>query len=140
MRRERGYTLIEVVVAFGVLAIALTLLLGTLTNSSRQVRWSADAGRAALLAQSVLDQVDTDGPLHEGDRDGELEDGRYHWQLHVHRYEANTPAMQQPVDPNAPVLLALDLTMRWGDGGPRERLELHSLRLVPANLGGAPST
>ncbi|MGY4517216.1 type II secretion system protein XpsI [Lysobacter sp. HA18] len=139
MQRQRGYTLIEVVVAFGILAIALTLLLGTLTNSSRQVRWSADAGRAALLAQSILDQVDTDGPLHEGERDGELEDGRYHWQLHVHRYQTNAPTTQ-PVDPNAPVLLALDLTMQWGDGGPRERYELHSLRLVPANLSGAPQT
>lgn len=139
MRRVRGYTLIEVVVAFAVLAVALTLLLGTLTNSTKQVRWSADAGRAAMLAQSVLDDIDTDGPLREGDRDGELEDGRYHWQLQVRPYRTNTPASTQPIDPNAPVLLALDLTMTWGDGGPRERLELHSLRLVPANLGAPPT-
>ena len=139
MRRARGYTLIEVVVAFAVLAVALTLLLGTLTNSSRQVRWSADAGRAAMLAQSVLDELDTNGPLRAGDRDGELEDGRYRWQLHVAPYRTNAAASTQPVDPNAPVLLALDLTMTWGDGGPRERLELHSLRLVPANLGAPPT-
>ena len=139
MRRARGYTLIEVVVAFAVLAVALTLLLGTLTNSTRQVRWSADAGHAAMLAQSVLDQVDTDGPLREGDRDGELEDGRYRWQLRVHPYRGTAAPATQPVDPNAPVLLALDLTVQWGEGGPRERLELHSLRLVPANLGASPA-
>jgi len=136
MRRERGYTLIEVVVAFGLLALALTLLLGTLTNSTRQVRWSADAGRAALLSQSVLDGVEMDGALREGDRDGALEDGRYRWQLHVRRFDAATG---KPVDPNAPTLLALELTMRWGEGGPRETLVLRSLRLVPSNLA-APRT
>jgi general secretion pathway protein I len=58
-RRQRGYTLLEVVIAFGVLALALTMLLGILTHSSRQVRWSTDAGRAALFAQSFLDAVDS---------------------------------------------------------------------------------
>jgi general secretion pathway protein I len=133
-RRQHGYTLIEVVVAFGLLALALTLLLGTLTNSTRQVRWSADAGHAAMLSQSMLDRIEMDGPLQEGDRDGELEDGRYHWALSVRRFDAGAG---KPVDPNAPVLLALDLTMRWGDAGPRETLVLHSLRLVPSNLGTA---
>lgn len=135
-RRAAGYTLIEVIVAFAVLAIALTLLLGTLTNASRQVHWSADAGRAALLAQGLLDEVDTEGPLREGDRDGVLEDGRYRWTLHVRRFE-DPVRVGQPVDPNVPVLMALDLTLEWGDGGPRQRFELHSLRLVPANMGGS---
>ena len=133
-RRQHGYTLIEVVVAFGLLALALTLLLGTLTNSTRQVRWSSDAGRAALLSQSVLDRVEMDGPLRAGDRDGELEDGRYRWHLQVRPYETAAG----PVDPNAPVLLALDLTMRWGEGSPGETFALHSLRLVPPNAGGSP--
>ncbi|WP_462114129.1 type II secretion system protein XpsI [Lysobacter xanthus] len=134
MRRQRGYTLVEVIVAFAVLALALTVLLGTLTHASRQVRWSNDAGRAALLAQSLMDRVELDGPWREGDRDGALEDGRYRWQMHVRRFDPGD-ARGQPVDPNAPVLLALDLEVQWGEGGPRERIELHSLRLVPPNLG-----
>lgn len=134
MRRQHGYTLIEVVVAFGLLALALTLLLGTLTHSTREVRWSADAGRAALLSQSVLDRVELDGPLREGDREGALEDGRYRWQLQVRRYDV---ASGKPVDANAPVLLALDLTMRWGEGGPRETFDLHALRLVPPTSGAS---
>ena len=134
-RRAAGYTLIEVIVAFAVLAIALTLLLGTLTNSSRQVHWSAEAGRAALLAQGLLDRFDTEGPLREGDRDGMLEGGRYRWTLHVRRYE-DPIRIGQPVDANAPVPMTVDLTLEWGEGGPRQRLELHSLRLVPSNMGG----
>lgn len=135
-RAAAGYTLIEVIVAFAVLALALTLLLGTLTNASRQVHWSSEAGRAALLAQGLLDGFDTGGALHEGDRDGVLEDGRYRWTLHVRRFD-DPIRVGQPVDPNLPVPMALDLVLEWGDGGPRQRLELHSLRLVPRTAGGS---
>lgn len=132
MRRRvaRGYTLLEVVIAFGVLALALTLLLGILTNSSRQVRWSGDAGRAALLAQSLLEEVDVERP-EDGMHEGELEGGRYRWQLQVRPWR--DPALAQaPVEPGAPSLVELTLIMAWGDAGPREQLVLRSLRLVPA--------
>ena len=36
--RQRGFTLIEVVIAFAVLALALTFMLGTLSGSARQMR------------------------------------------------------------------------------------------------------
>lgn len=131
--RARGYTLLEVVIAFGVLALALTVLLGILSNSSRQVRWSGDAGRAALLAESLMDRVDLEGPLREGRRNGALEDGRYRWALVVRPWrDSARPA--GPVDPAAPRLMELELTMQWGEGGPRERLALRSLRLVPPGL------
>lgn len=138
MRRgARGYTLLEVVIAFGVLALALTMLLGILTNSSRQVRWSGDAGRAALLAESLLDRVDVEGPLREGRRDGQLEDGRYRWTLDVRRWR-DPATVGAPVDPAAPRLLQLDLVMQWGEGMPRERVQLRSLRLAPAGVEALP--
>ncbi|GAB2502679.1 type II secretion system protein XpsI [Lysobacter humi (ex Lee et al. 2017)] len=132
-RRERGYTLLEVVIAFGVLALALTLLLGILTHSSRQVRWSTDAGRAALIAQSLLDSVDMAGALQPGTTEGDLEGEPYRWQLEVRDWRDPTAA-GQPVEPSAPRLMHVRLTMSWDDGGPRERLVLESLRLVPAGL------
>ena len=51
---QRGYTLIEVVVAFALLALALSLLLGAMTNATKQVKLSDEYGRAALHAQSLL--------------------------------------------------------------------------------------
>ena len=71
------------IVAFAVLALALTLLLGTLSGAARQVRWADDAGRAALHAQSLLDQLGVGEALQPGQRDGEFEDGRYRWSLEV---------------------------------------------------------
>lgn len=136
---QRGYTLIEVLVAFAVLAAALTLLLGILTGASRQVRWADEAGRAALHAQSLLDQVGVGEALQPGQREGGFEDDRYRWTLVVENWR--DPAVPPPatVDPGAPRLLRLQLEVRWGEGGPRERLRLDSLRLVTPDplQGGA---
>jgi len=128
--RQRGFTLIEVIIAFALLALALTLLLGTLSGSAREVRWSTDAGRAALHAQSLLDQVGVGEALRPGARDGEFEDGRYRWNLQIEPYADPSQRNLATIDPAAPRLLRLALTMEWGEGGPRQRLELQTLRLA----------
>lgn len=132
---QRGYTLIEVIVAFALLALALTLLLGTLSGAVRQVRWSGDAGRAALHAQSLLDTVGIPGPLEPGRSDGDFDDGRYRWSMAI------TPWVE-PLPPGSPRPVAtgnrlyeVALQVQWGAGGPRERLQLRSLRLSPPPVG-----
>ena len=127
-RRQRGYTLIEVLVAFSVLAVALAVLLAALTNSARQVSWSERAGRAALHARSVIDEHTTATTLASGRSEGEFEDGRYRWTLDISDFQDPQANGRQLVDPAAERLLQLQLTMRWGDG-PREQLQLTSLRL-----------
>jgi general secretion pathway protein I len=131
----RGYTLIEVIVAFAILALALTLLLGTLSGAARQIRWADEAGRAALHAQSLLDQVGVGEALQPGHRDGDFEHGRYRWALDVAPYQ--DPLLPPPVttDLSAPRLLQLSLAVQWGDDAndPRSRLQLQSLRLVAPN-------
>jgi general secretion pathway protein I len=136
-RRQRGYTLIEVIVAFALLAGALTLLLGTLSGALRQVRWSGDAGRAALHAQSLIDQLGVGEPLQPGTRSGEFDDGRYRWTLDVARWTDPAAPAGAPRDPNASQLLELRLGVEWAGGGPRERLRLSTLRLQPPGVEAA---
>lgn len=136
-RGQRGYTLIEVVVAFALLAFAMTLLLGLLTNATKQVRSSNDFGRAALHAQSLLDQAGVGEALVVGQRDGELEGGRYRWDMNVTPYR-DPDAPRQPQLLGAPQLLQLELTVSWGKGGPRETLRIQSLRLTtPTDINAA---
>ena len=133
-RAQSGYTLIEVIVAFALLALALTLLLGTLSGAARQVGWAGDAGRAALHAQSLLDQQGISEPIQPGERTGEFDDGRYRWTLGVSPWTdpALPPASPQPVA-SSNRLYRLHLAVVWGDGGPRQRLDLQTLRLVQAS-------
>ena len=127
--RQRGYTLIEIIVAFAILALGLTLLLGTLSGATRQVRAAGDAGRAALHAQSLLDEFgNLPQPQHQ---EGELEQGRYHWRFDVEPWTDPSPRRSPaPIDPSAARLMHLRLQVAWGDGSPRQRVEITSLRLV----------
>lgn len=132
---QRGYSLIEVIVAFALLASALTVLLGALTGAARQVRDSADAGRAALHAQSLLAQVGVGVPLKPGSEKGEFDDGRYRWGLEIARWVDPERAPDAALDPAAPTMLEVRLGVEWGEGGPRERLLIRTLRLVPTEAG-----
>ncbi|MFS8136751.1 MAG: type II secretion system protein XpsI [Thermomonas sp.] len=128
-RHAAGYTLIEIIVAFAILALGLTLLLGTLSGATRQVRAAGDAGRATLHAESLLDDFgNLPQPQH---REGQLEQGRYRWRLDVEPWQ--DPTLQPPaapVDANAPRLMHLRLQVEWGEGTPAQRIEATSLRLV----------
>lgn len=129
-RRVRGYTLIEVIVAFAVLGLALTLLLGTLANGTRQVRWSADAGRAALHARSLLDDVGLAVPVEAGRSSGTFEDGRYRWTLEIAPFvDLDAPPAAVGADTAGDALFELSLAVEWGEAGPREHLRVQTLRL-----------
>lgn len=134
MRAQRGYTLIEIIVAFAILALGLTLLLGTLSGATRQVRQAGDAGRAALHAQSLL--AEHAALPQVGVRHGELERGRYRWWLDVAPWQDPASAgAPRRLDPNAARLLHLRLEVSWGNGGPAQTLVVESLRYIQPKPG-----
>ncbi|WP_256775365.1 MULTISPECIES: prepilin-type N-terminal cleavage/methylation domain-containing protein [unclassified Stenotrophomonas] len=137
MKRQRGYSLLEVIVAFALLALALTLLLGSLSGASRQIRQADLRSRAVLHAQSLLAVTGIEAPLQAGHSAGQWEDGRYRWELDVVPYAEPRGAAAAVAEPVAgPTLAQLTLQVRWGDAD-ADRLQWRSLRLLPANPGGA---
>lgn len=138
MKRQRGYSLLEVIVAFALLALALTLLLGSLSGASRQVRQADLRSRAVLHAQSLLATTGVEAPLQEGERSGEWEDGRYRWHLQVAPYvEPRGDARPVAEAPGGPVLAQVSLQVSWGTAD-TDRLQWRTLRLLPPTPGAAP--
>lgn len=128
--RQGGFTLLEVIVAFALLALALTLLLGSLSGASQQVRAADDASRAALYSQSLLAQLGVGETLQPGLREGAFENGRYRWQLEIAPYQ-DPAQVDQPVrDVSAPELLQVRLITRWGNQA-RQQMVWDTLRLAP---------
>ena len=132
-RAARGYTLIEVIVAFALLALALTLLLGSLTNASRQVHWADGAGRATLYAQSLLDQTGIAEPLAAGTRQGNFEDERYRWTIDIRPY-VDSGAATQAVTADGAQLFEVALHIEWGPSA-AQRLDIQTLRLSRPGVG-----
>ncbi len=129
-RRERGFTLIEVVAAFVLLSLVLASAFQIFTTGLQRAGELEDYSRALVVAQSKLAAAGLDGPLEEGETRGESEDRRYRWAFAVRRGEEN-------VDPGGPAvslfnLYRLDVRVEWdGSDGRARHVELATLLLGP---------
>ena len=145
-RRVRGFTLIELIAAFLVFAIAIGLLMQVLSSAMRQVRQSADYTMAALWAQSKLDSVGVGERVEAGRSNGRFDDV-YSWDLHIQQVDPS--AVEPPPQLGATVsaanaglgegieiapfdLYQVDLVVSWDSGGGRPPRTAHfgTLRAV----------
>ena len=85
-RHHAGFSLLEVLAAFVILALVATALFrlfsGSLTNASAAEEWS----RAMLLAESQLDLAASTLPLKETTERGQDSTGNIRWETRVVAY------------------------------------------------------
>ncbi len=79
-RRAGGFTLLEVLVAFTILAIALTALIQAFSQGLRASTVAEERALAVLVARSIMAEVGSSIPLEQSEQSGDLEDG-LGWQL-----------------------------------------------------------
>lgn len=79
---QAGFTLLEVLVAFTVLALMLGALLPSFSTGLRSFDTAEAAVQAVLLAQSRIEAVGIETPMEEGEQRGTFEDGS-EWVLRV---------------------------------------------------------
>jgi general secretion pathway protein I len=91
--RESGFTLLEVIVALAILTLALSVLLGVISDGLRRTSRAADDAEAVLLARSLLASVGAEIPLREGQVTGRFANGPQ-WRLQVERFDDGAKAQQ----------------------------------------------
>ncbi len=135
--RVRGFSLLEVLVAFVILALVATALFRLIGGALGNAGVAEDVSRAVLVAQSRLDAA-RGGPRLSGES-GTEDDGRIAWTTTVEPYVAQDAA-QDPATAGqlAPTqLYRIRVEVRYPGAGGRERtLELSTLKL--ARREGAP--
>jgi general secretion pathway protein I len=146
-RRQRGFTLLEVMVAFVLLAVALGLLLSILSRGLQQISRAQAETEATLHAQSLLDAIGTLETIEPGIRDGEFDRGKYRWRLQVSESPDPAPPpppadgspLPQAVETSgAPLLYRIALEVEWGNRQGPQKLRFDTLRLrAPAGEIGA---
>lgn len=144
-RGHRGFTLLEVMLAFVLLAMLMGLAIAALSNGLRQVRSAQDETEATLYAQSLLDGIGVLAPIAPTERDGRFGDGRYRYRLEIREVPDPAPTGAAPLAVasmvRAPRLFRVALSVQWGEGGAGQQLQFASLRARdpgPAAAGATP--
>jgi general secretion pathway protein I len=135
-RGARGFTLIEIVVAFAILALGLGLTMQIATGALRNARHAAQRTEAALYAKSLLDAAGVGERLEEGQDSGEFGED-YRWTLTVAKEEVEAEGTAG-MDPSlSPVqLYRLELLVEWGEGRAAQEARFVTLRALTPDTGG----
>jgi len=127
MNKERGFTLIEVVVAFVLLALVLGTAFQIFSTGLARTTLLQERSQALLIAQSQLNSVGGEQQLAEGVSAGQSADGRYQWQVSVARTDTGAATPGAPA-PSAYSLYRVDVVVTWqGSDGRNQSLPLSTL-------------
>lgn len=127
---DRGFTLIEVLIAFLIAAMAVAALAHTTTGAVTASRVAGRYDEAVARAQSRLAALSA-SPLANSDREGD-EGGGFHWHVRVALAESANPASRfRAVPRNAITLYRIIVTISWIEAGQSRAVQLDSARLGP---------
>jgi general secretion pathway protein I len=133
---ERGFTLLEVLVAFVIAALALGALFRGTLDGLRATQVASRYEQAVTRAQSHLAALTVVGSLVPGDRQGDDGDG-FHWRVRITPLAVVGAALSSaPGSRKAPALYAVSVAVSWMDGSPRI-VELDSERIGLAAQAGS---
>lgn len=123
-RRDGGFALLEVLIAFAIAAFALSALYGGVLTGMRGAGTAARTEEALSHARSHLGALGHGQDLVAGETSGD-DGGGFHYRLRI-----------EPIARIAPqgtaTLYAVEVTMTWNDGGTIRQLSLTSQRLGPS--------
>ena len=131
--RAAGFSLLEVLVAFVILALVGTALFRLFGASLNNASLADEYSRAVLYAESRLAAATVETPLRERSDQGASDDGRYAWSTKVETYvppgataDQERMAQMLPLRP-----WRLTVIVSWpGDFGGQRSLSLSTVRLA----------
>lgn len=124
-KKHRGMTLIEVLVAFVILSLAMGVIMQIFFGGMRNARLAGGYSRAVFLAQSKLAAVGIEQPLITGEGSGQL-DGDLRWRITVNPYDDGGEAERLLM---AQRLYQVQVVVSWSEEGRQRQVALNSLRL-----------
>lgn len=89
-RGQKGFSLLEVLVAFAILGVALGVLLQIFAGGMRNTALAEEYTQAALYAESILAAVGREAPLVAGEENGRIND-KFAWRMMVTPYTESVP-------------------------------------------------
>ncbi len=127
-RGMRGFTLLEVLIAFAIVAISLAAMMRAtgfgITAVHQSNRYEEALSRARSHLAGLAARIDTLPSVQSGD-DG----SGFRWRLVRRPFEQPREATTGPPPPQTPMLYAVAVTISWTEGNNARSVTLSSDRL-----------
>ena len=85
-RFDRGFTLLEVIIALAILGIGLTVIIELFSGGLRLGRTSQEYTKAVNYASLKMEEIATQNTIQEGGDEGQFDD-TYRWQMGVEKMD-----------------------------------------------------
>lgn len=126
--KQRGFSLLEILIAFSILALSLGILLKIFSAGVNTAGVAEDYNAAVQIAESLMAQTGQDSPLQVGEQTG-VEHKKYHWRVSISPFQFTAENVNVAMI-NAE-LFKVTVTVNWADGHADDRqLELSTLKLA----------
>ena len=88
VNKQQGFSLLEILIAFSILALSLGILLKIFSAGVNTAVVAEDYTAAVQIAESLMAKTGVETPLQAGQASG-LENEKYHWLVEVSPFEFN---------------------------------------------------
>ncbi|MDO9162534.1 MAG: prepilin-type N-terminal cleavage/methylation domain-containing protein [Methylococcaceae bacterium] len=134
MPKQTGFSLLEILIAFSILALSLGILLKIFSSGVNTAQVTEEYTVAVQIAESLIAETGVTAPLQSGESSG-VELQRYQWRISVTPYTldfANVTSKKSDTDTGEiPVsLFKVRVVVTWGDDN--RQFELTKLKLAAA--------
>jgi general secretion pathway protein I len=126
MTKQRGFTLIEVLVAVGVLGITASALFGLLSHSLFNLRKVEDLHRYELVAEDVMNRVLLSSTLAApSNAEGSIDNLGAQWNVSVSPWAP--PTLEGKPDQ---AVFRVDVVVSWPGRSTRQSIKVESLKVA----------
>ena len=134
MNKQRGFSLLEILMAFAILALSLGILLKIFSGGVNTAGVAEEYNAAVQIAESLMAKAGIENPLKTEELTG-LENEKFHWRVSVSPFQLSD--LNFDVTTLNVLLYRVRVTVNWGDVNSTQdarQVELVTLKLVTKAL------
>jgi general secretion pathway protein I len=133
MKKNRGFTLIEVVVALAILGVGLTVIIELFSGGLRLGRASKEYTKAVNYAQMKMEEISLKQQVEEGVEEGKFDD-TFRWEIGVKKVDILPVEKDRDFKPPAE-FFQVKVNVIWKSGSKERSTTIESYKMIKLEEG-----